>query len=63
VETAVGNTCGDDKENSTPSNGFNASSLYLTSVLSLVDLAGSESAKLTGAQGQQLKEGGAINQR
>lgn len=57
--------CGDDdKENSTPS-GLNASasSFSTSSVLSLVDLAGSESAKLTGATGQQLKEGGAINQR
>lgn len=33
----------------------------LSSVLTFVDLAGSEKARLTGADGQRLKEGGHIN--
>ena len=32
-----------------------------SAVLTFVDLAGSEKAKLTGAEGQRLKEGGHIN--
>ena len=55
---------GDEKENNELTSPKNNSFMVKTSsTLNLVDLAGSESVRLTGATGQQKKEGGMINQR
>ena len=56
--------CSDEKENNElASPKKNSLVVNTSSTLNLVDLAGSESVRLTGATGQQKKEGGMINQR
>eukprot|EP00956_Cyclotella_meneghiniana_P008814 scaffold12086_cov66-Cyclotella_meneghiniana.AAC.2 len=56
--------CGDEKENNKQAHPKKKSFVVKTSsTLNLVDLAGSESVRLTGATGQQKKEGGIINKR
>jgi centromeric protein E len=52
----------EDKENSRNNHGREDGAV-LVSTLNLIDLAGSESARNTGSNGEQQKEGGVINKR